>query len=705
MKINIEWLSDYVEIKETPQELADALTMAGLEVEGIEEVLGHTVFEVGVTPNRPDWLNHLGVAREVAAIFGRDLKLPDTELKESGPDVQALTSIEIEDPEGCSRYSGKVMLGITMGQAPDDIQKRLESIGVRSISNVVDATNYVMMELGQPLHAFDYNRLAENRIVVRKASQGEILETLDEQKRELTSSDLLICDGLGPVALAGIMGGISSEVSDGTKDLLLESACFDPPMIRRSAKRLGLSTEASYRFERGTDPAGTVAAVDRLAFLIHQWAGGDVCHGTWDAHPRPEETRTVPFRMGRVSAFLGVEIPEDEVVSALEKLELAPAQVKATQGKATPDKATKDKATQAKASKTDTWSVTVPGFRRDISREEDVIEEVARIYGYDRIPATMPTGRTVPVKTDPLESLQSGMRVALEGLGFSEAITYSFISLEEIEELGLGGGPDPVTLLNPISEDMTVMRPSVLPGLLRALRTNLSRRADEVMLYETGRVFLPCPDCDLPEERLRVAGVMAGDRSRKSWYRGREESDFFDVKGVVESVLDSLGVGNVEFKEIQIPYLQPGQGAWVMAGEFSLGVVGTIHPALKERYRIKGWAGMFELDLHHIASVDMRRSYSPIPQYPGVLRDLAVVVKSAVSSGEMEEQIRAAAQDLGAVELFDLYQGKGVPDGSRSLAWSLTFQSSERTLTDEEVDASMGHIIAALEKDFGAKLR
>jgi phenylalanyl-tRNA synthetase beta chain len=690
MKINIEWLSDYVEIKETPQELADALTMAGLEVEGIEEVLGHTVFEVGVTPNRPDWLSHLGVAREIAAIYGRELTPPQVQVPETGPDVQALTSIEIEDPEGCSRYSGKVMLGITLGHAPDDIQKRLESIGIRTISNVVDATNYVMMELGQPLHAFDYNRLAENRIVVRKASEGEVLETLDEQKRELTSSDLLICDGLGPVALAGIMGGFNSEVSDGTKDLLLESACFDPPMIRRSARRLGLSTEASYRFERGSDPMGTVTAVDRLAFLIHQWAGGEVCQGTWDAHPRPEKKRTVPFRMGRVSAFLGVDIPEDEVVSALEKLELAPVQ---------------GKATQAKASKKDAWSVTVPGFRRDISREEDVIEEVARIYGYDRIPVTMPTGRTVPVKTDPLESLQSGVRVALEGLGFSEAITYSFISLEEIEELGLGGGPHPVTLLNPISEDMTVMRPSVLPGLLRALRTNLSRRADEVMLYETGRVFLPCPDCDLPEERLRVAGVMTGARSRKSWYRGREESDFFDVKGVVEAVLDSLGVSNIEFKEIQIPYLQPGQGAWVMAGESSLGVVGTIHPALKERYRIKGWAGMFELDLHHIAAVDMRRSYSPIPQYPGVLRDLAVVVKSAVSSGEMEEQIRAAANDLAAVELFDLYQGKGVPEDSRSLAWSLTFQSSERTLTDEEVDASMGKIIAALEKDFGARLR
>ena len=686
MKINIDWLSDYVEIKESPQELADALTMAGLEVEGIEEVQGHTVLEVGVTPNRPDWLCHLGVAREVAAIFDRELVLPSTELEEAGPDVQALTSIEIDDPQGCSRYSGKVLLGIEMGQAPDDIKARLESIGIRSISNVVDATNYVMMEMGQPLHAFDYNRLAENRIVVRKATPGEVMETLDEQKRELTDSDLLICDGLGPVAIAGIMGGFNSEVSDGTKDLLLESACFDPPMIRRSAKRLGLSTEASYRFERGTDPKGTVTAVDRLAFLIQKWAGGEVCQGTWDAHPRPEETMTVPFSMERVNAFLGLDIPEKEAISALEKLELAPQKGSGKKNK-------------------DSWTVTVPGFRLDIYREEDIIEEVARIYGYDRIPVTMPTGRTVPVKADPLEALQAGVRRSLEGQGFSEAITYSFISREEIDELGLGGGPDPVALINPISEDMTVMRPSVLPGLLRALRTNLSRRADEVRLYETGRVFLPCPDCELPEERLRVAGVMAGDRSSKSWYRGREESNFFDAKGVVESVLDSLGVGNLDFKEIQIPYLQPGQAAWVMAGETSLGVVGTIHPGLKDRYRVKGWAGMFELDLHHLASVETRRTYSSIPQYPRVLRDLAVVVKSSIPSNEMEAYIFSAAQDLASVELFDLYQGKGVPEDSRSVAWSLTFQSSERTLTDDEVDASMNKIIAALEKNFGAKLR
>jgi phenylalanyl-tRNA synthetase beta chain len=426
MKINLDWLSDYVDIKEDVQTLADALTMAGLEVEGIEEVEGETVLEIGVTPNRPDWLSHLGVAREIAAIYGRVLRLPGTELKENGPDVQAMTSIDIEDPEGCPRYSGRVVMGVKLGPSPENIARRLESIGIRSISNVVDATNYAMMELGQPLHAFDYHRLSENRIVVRKAFKDETLETLDGQKRELTQDDLLICDGFGPVALAGIMGGFNSEVVDSTKDLLLESACFDPPTIRRSSKRLGLSTEASYRFERGTDPSGTARAVDRLAFLIQEWGGGDICKGVWDAHPRPEEERKVPFRMARVGAFLGVDIPEKDAVSALERLVLEPEKKKG-----------------------DLWTITPPGFRRDLALEEDVIEEIARIYGYDHIPVTMPVGRTVPVKTEPIDRLQESIRDALEGQGFNEAVTYSFISESDIDDLGIGGGLAPVSLMNP----------------------------------------------------------------------------------------------------------------------------------------------------------------------------------------------------------------------------------------------------------------
>jgi phenylalanyl-tRNA synthetase beta chain len=569
-----------------------------------------------------------------------------------------------------------------MGPSPAEVSRRLESIGIRAISNVVDATNYVMMELGQPLHAFDYHRLAENRIVVRKAKEKEELETLDGQKRTLEASDLLICDGLGPVALAGIMGGLNSEVMENTRDLLLESACFDPATIRRSSKRLGLSTEASYRFERGTDPEGTVTAVNRLAFLIREWAGGKICKGVWDAHPRPEEPRGLFFRLNRVNEFLGVTIPENEILGALERLELNPAE-----------------------DKKEVWSIGIPGFRRDLSREEDIIEEVARIYGYDRIPVTLPVGRTVPVRTDPLEDQQEIARDVLEGLGFSEAVTYTFISREVQDELGFGNDMEPVTLLNPISEDMTVMRKSILPGLFHVLRTNLSRRIDEVRLYETGRVFLPVTEDELPEERQYLAGVMSGVRSAKTWYRNAELGDFFDIKGAVESLLAAMGLKEIKLESVDLPYLQTGQSARIMSGKTTLGILGTLHPRVKERYRVRDWAGCFELDLEHLIDVKTKKTYQAVPQYPSVLRDLAILIPMDIPSAQVEEMIRSMGRDLLNVDLFDLYEGKGVPDGQRSLAWSLTFQSSQRTLTDDEVDKSMEEIIGTLEKEYGAKLR
>jgi phenylalanyl-tRNA synthetase beta chain len=311
----------------------------------------------------------------------------------------------------------------------------------------------------------------------------------------------------------------------------------------------------------------------------------------------------------------------------------------------------------------------------------------------------------VPVKTEPLEKLQESARDALEGLGFDEAVTYSFISESDIGDMGISGGLDPVAILNPISDEMTVMRTSLLPGLLKALRTNVSRRLEDVRLYETGRVYLPCEECELPEERTRVAGALAGARSRKKWFRASEEADFFDIKGVLESMLTSLGITEISFQEMLIPYLQPGQSAWVMAGDHSLGVTGTLHPKLKEKYRLKEWAGVFELDFHHLLGVDRKKKYHRIPQYPEVLRDLAIVVSNDISAEMMEGIIRERGDHLSRAYLFDLYEGKGVPEGKRSLAWSLSFQSSERTLTDEEVDASMAAIVKGLEEEFGARLR
>ncbi|MFV2082043.1 MAG: phenylalanine--tRNA ligase subunit beta [bacterium] len=683
MKVNLSWLSDYVEIDRSPEEIAEDLTMAGLEVEGISKFDGDTILELSVTPNRPDLLCHVGVARELTVLYDKELKYPDTDVEESKTHVEAMSSVDIEDPAGCHRYSARVMTGVTIGPAPEEIVKRLESVDVRSINNIVDATNYVMMELGQPLHAFDYNLLGENRIAVRLASAGETLRTLDGQERKLEPEDLLICDGLGPVAMAGIMGGESSEVRDDTADLLLESACFDPVTIRRGAKRLGLSSEASYRFERGTDPTGTVRAVDRLAKLVKEWAGGEIFAGALDTHPRVEEERVVDFRTSRVGEFLGIEISEEDMHSILTKLGLT-----------------------VRKSKSGNWKVIPPGFRRDISREEDLIEEIARIYGYQEIPVTMPLGRTIPVKPEPEERVILTAKSAMEGMGFSESITYSFISRSELADLGLTGGPEPVALLNPISDEMTVMRTSLLPGLLRAVKLNLSRRIDRVKMYEVGRSFLPRTSCEISEERIRIAAVMTGERSDKSWYRDMEKSDFFDIKGAVQGLLGALGVSEVSFMEEEMPYLHPGQSAWVTIGEKTAGPVGTLHPSLLEKYGMGEWAGCFELDLEIIKEASLeKRPYSPIPRYPGLLRDIALVVPSGVSCNQVEETIQDAAENLRSVRLFDLYEGKGIPDDHRGLAFSLVFQSMERTLNDEEVDTGLKKILKALDNKLGAKLR
>jgi len=684
MNISLDWIAEFVDLDGMDTaEVAESLTRAGLEVEGSEQTGKDTILEISVTPNRPDWLSHLGVARELAAIYGLELKLPDFSVVEASTPVEAMTTIDIEAPDGCSRYSGRVVTGIRIGPSPDEISARLESLGVRSINNVVDATNYVMLELGQPLHAFDYHRLAENRIVVRKAKKGEKLTTLDEQDRLLEEQDLLICDGVGPVAMAGIMGGGSSEVHDETVDLLLESACFDPGTIRRSSKRLSLSTEASYRFERGTDPSGTVTAVDRLAHLVQKWAGGEICAGAVDAHPRPEGKRVVEFSSGRINRHLGTDIPEQEMVEILEKLGLKSEKIKE-----------------------DRWNLIVPGFRRDIAIEEDIAEEVARIYGYQNIPITMPIGRTIPVGVDRDEKALYTAKVAMEGMGFSEAITYSFIRESDLQVLGLTGGPDPVRLLNPISEDMSVMRTSLLPGLLQSLQLNLSRRIDDVRLYEIGRVFLPCEECEVSKERFRIAAVMTGSRNENNWAREKEESNFYDIKGAAENLLAALGIRDVSFQEMEMTYLQPGQSAWVVLGDRSAGPVGTIHPRITDKYDVRSWAGCFELDISVVRDVAAaKRQYKPYSRYPGVLRDMALIVPSDSTSAQIEEAILGSAKDLQYVRLFDLYKGKGIPDGSRSLGFTLHFQSFDRTLTDEEVDRSMKRILKTLEDKYGAKLR
>jgi phenylalanyl-tRNA synthetase beta chain len=715
MKINLEWLRDFVPFTRDAAEVARDLTMAGLEVEGIEDVHGEKVFEVGVTPNRGDCLSHLGVARDLAALYRLPLSLPPAAPPEGKAKVEELAAVAVEDPEGCPRYTARVMEGVKIGPAPEKAARRLESVGVRSINNVVDATNYVMMELGQPLHAFDHALLAEGRIVVRRAGSGESFRTLDGQDRALTDGDLLICDGARPVALAGVMGGGNSEVRSDTRALLLESACFDPLTVRRTAKRLGLATEASYRFERGTDQAGTVRALDRLALLIYEWGGGKVARGLLDAHPRPFPMREIKFSLSRIADVLGVAVPEDEVAGILARLGFA-----------------------VKAGKGGGLSVAVPSWRRDVSREEDLLEEIARIHGFERIPATMPVGRAVPVQVRREDQVESAARDALEGEGYLEAISYSFIDPEDLARMDLAAKPGDavpdqgVHLKNPISREMSQLRTTLLPGLLQALRVNLNRRQKRVRLYEVGSVFFPgttagtspgnsagtapggagdARACGPLREDKRVAGVFTGEREGKPWYRGREESGFPDAKGAVEAVMAALGcVRAATFKPATMPAIAPflaeGQAAEVMVGETGAGWAGMLHPEVQKRFDLEQPVGCFEIDLDLLARYAFpRKSYVPLPRTPEVFRDLSLLVPMAHSWAEVEASTRGVAGNLAGIRLFDLYQGKGIPDGYRSLAFSLAFQDPQRTLTDEEVDREVGSILGRLQERFGARLR
>ncbi len=685
MKINLDWIRDFIPLRQDPPTVAHDLTMAGLEVEGIEQTAAGPVLEVSVTPNRMDCLSHLGVARDLAALYRLPLTLPPAtppEAAEAGGDA---ARVDIEDPLGCPRYSARVLAGVKVGPSPAEAARRLESVGVRSINNVVDATNYVMMELGQPLHAFDSALLRQSRIVVRRAGQGEPFRTLDGQERALLGEDLLICDGVGPVALAGIMGGANSEVGEGTTTLLLESACFDPMTIRRSRVRLGMSTEASYRFERGTDPAGTVLAVNRLAELICRWAGGKALAGVIDAHPRPHSRLTVEAPLSLFPRLLGVEVPAEEVRGILERLGFG---VTVAGG---------------------VLRAVVPSWRRDVARPEDLVEEVARIHGYDRVPATLPVGRVVPVKPPAGEKAEQSARAALESDGFSEAVTYSFVGRAEVARLRLCADDAHVCLKNPLSEEMEVMRPSLLPGLLRAAALNASRRVRRLRLYEVGTVFFPreggCACGTAVEEKPRLAGVLYGERESKGWYRGREESGFHDAKGAVEAVLSALRLP-AAFCEENAPYLAPGQSAAVLANDSFLGWVGTLHPEIGAALDLPAWVGCFELDLGALGAAGMAvPRYRPLPRFPEVLRDLSLLVPREHRWEDVSRAVREAAADLAEVRLFDLYSGKGIPAGTRSLAFSLVFQSPERTLTDAEVDAQVAAILDALQSRFGARMR
>ncbi len=651
--------------------------------------LEDVILEVAVTPNRGDCLSHLGIAREIAALLRKPLRLPRIRVKERGPSIETLTSVEILNPELCPRYAARVILNVQINPSPFWLRRRLQTLGFRAINNVVDATNYCMLELGQPLHAFDFEKLGGRKIVVRTAREGERIVTLDGVERTLAPGMLTIADATVPVAVAGVMGGLESEVTDFTRHLLLESAFFDPVSIRRTSKALGLSTEASYRFERWVDPEGCIRALDRVAALIADLAGGEVARGVVDQDLRAMPPRTIPLRLKRVEGILGTPVEPREVRRILRALGLR------VRGRGR------------------TLEVLVPTFRRDLEREIDLIEEISRIWGFDRIPVSIPAIRPKPAAASSSLKVERKAKRLMAAAGFYEAVNFSFTGEEVFDTLKLVP-EDPlrqaVRIRNPLSGEGAVLRTSLLPGLLRNVALDESRRMRATRmtrLFEVGRTFHPEGERTLPKEGLHLAAVAVGFREEPSWKGSKEQVDFYDLKGVLEAIAREFGITLMFQKGEPVPYFHPTRQAFVSFEGIPLGVIGQVRREVAQGFGLESLPFAFEIDLGLLASLGKEeRTFTPLPKFPAVVRDVALLVPEEAEALAIQRFIEEAGGELvEEVKIFDVYRGEGIPEGKKSLAFSIAFRAVDRTLTDEEVNTLHSQVLNRLREELGATIR
>lgn len=672
----LELSADHVGLMEIPQDLAVGRDFA--EALGLAD----TVLEVAITANRADCLSVLGLAREVAALLDQPLRHPEVNVAEAaGPGIQA--RVTILDPIHCPRYAARLITGLTVAPSPFWMRRRLQLAGLRAINNLVDVTNYVLLEFGQPLHAFDFQRLRNGEIVVRLPKSGERrFSTLDGVERELDPETLLICDAEGPVALAGVMGGLDSEVTDATTQVLLESAYFNPRTIRRTGKRLGLSTEASYRFERGVDPDGVIHALERATQLMCELGQGAVAAKRLDEYPAPIQHPRLNLRVSRTNQVLGTGLSPEQMLHLLRRLHLP-----------------------AMAVDGENLALQVPPFRGDLEREVDLIEEIARLAGFDAIPVTLPRGEVATPRPGPGVRRLATARQLLEGLGFFEVITYAF-QPDRLGSLLTGdAAPAALRLANPLSEEQAMMRTSLLPGLLETLRRNTLQQALDVRLFEISKVFAPRAGEDLPQEEHWLAGLMYGAREEAAWNTTRDPVNFFDLKGIVENLLEGLLVPEVTFISEGLPeYLRYGARVW--SGSRELGVLGELRPDIGDRLDLEGEIFGFNLNFDAVCQASIPPRFTPLPRYPAVYRDIALVLPESVSAARVAEALYSHGRPwLVEARLFDVYSGDPVPAGKRSLAFRLSYRDPERTLTDDLVNSHHQALVTALESDLGAELR
>lgn len=634
------------------------------------------ILDVAVTPNRPDCLSHIGVAREVGAIVGQHIHKPAIDLSEAGDPVSSQVSVRIDSPESCPRYSARLIRHIRVGESPAWLVRRLEAVGMRSINNIVDVTNYVMLETGQPLHAFDFDLIRGQRIIVRESREGETFTTLDDRERVLRAGTILICDAERPVAIGGIMGGINSEVSRNTAHILLESAYFKPESIQRSARYLGLSTEASQRFERGADPNGTRYALDRAAQLIAELAGGEVQSGVVDEYPEKIEPWRVPLDSKKINRLLGLNLSGEEMAEILGRIDLPVAN----------------------------GQVVVPTFRPDLKRVADLAEEVARLYGLDNIPAKEKWTIDYKIARNELDYFTDRLKDMLTGMGVQEVVTNSMVPREVWEKLT---GQPIYPILNPISRDMDGLRNSLLPSLAQVIQHNQNRQIKDLRIFEVNRVFYHPGDLkQQPREELKIGIALSGKRDGNLWFSSRQDTDFYDIKGLLEALFNKISLDNWDFIYYSDTALEE-DALQVKVGDEAIGIMGALSSHIRSHFEIESDVFVAEISVQTLfENRKLDKTYTPIPRFPFVERDLALVVDEDLEAGKLLQVItEKGGKLLARVEVFDIYRGKQVPEGKKSVALRLVFQSPKRTLKEEEINRIMNKIIKTVSHTFGAKLR
>jgi phenylalanyl-tRNA synthetase beta chain len=652
----------------------------------IHEYLGirDSILNISITPNRPDCLGIIGISREIAAITGRPLKKhPSSPGSCDDRDIAKMISIENEMPSLCKRYTARIVEGVTVRPSPLWLKKRLEIHGIRAINNLVDITNYVMLEFGQPLHAFDYDLLDKRRIVVRFAEDGESIETLDGIIRALTKEVPVIADGTGPVALAGIMGGNRTEIGEETQRVLLECAFFDPASIRRASRRLGLSSESSYRFERGVNIEGIGPVIDRAAEMISEIADGRVICGCVDVYPDKYVPPKIEVNTDRINSLLGTDIKEASIKQILKRLGI---ELKTSRKKGV-------------------FIALPPAYRLDIEREADLIEEVARLTSYENIPSTLPKARISPVEKGRMLEVNDTAREILSDYGFFEVINYSFVAQSTFNIADIDK-TEAISLLNPLSEEQTVLRGYLFPSLLETLKYNINRENRDIRIFEIGRTFEP--DDRLPVEREHIAGLIYGHRYGLSWNQPKDPVDFYDIKGSVEHLLDRLKISNASFdRSKDIPFLHPGKSARLFLDNDEAGFIGEVHPATLKALDIEESAYIFEVSADIFSRYYMPfGKYKAIPKYPAIKRDISFITDRTIEYKKIPQYIRSLdAKIIEDVELFDVYCGRNIVKEKVSMAIRITYRSIERTLTDEEVSRFHSRILRELTDHFKIEIR